>query len=188
VGGTETIHVDVRVIATTNIDLATAISNGTFREDLYYRLNVMRINMPPLRSRKEDIPLLVNHFLEKFDPSRSKKISSVAIKILTSYNWPGNIRELQNVIERALIVCQGAEIQPIHFSKELLNSLEETTTPVINLTDGGFSLEELEKHLIVKALEKHNNNQTKVAKYLGISRPTLLYRLKKYGIKFTSTH
>ena len=183
VGGTETIHVDVRVIATTNIDLAAAISNGTFREDLYYRLNVMRISMPPLRARKEDIPLLVNHFLEKFDPSHSVKISSSAMKILNSYNWPGNIRELQNVIERALIVCQGAEIQPVHFPKELLNSLEETTQPVMNLTEGGFSLEELEKHLIIKAMEKHNNNQTKVAKYLGISRPTLLYRLKKYGIK-----
>ena len=183
VGGTETIHVDVRVIATTNVELATAISNGTFREDLYYRLNVMRIIMPPLRSRKDDIPLLVNHFLEKFDPSRSKKISSEAMKILTLYNWPGNIRELQNAIERALIVCQGAEIQPVHFPKELLNSLEKTATPVINLTEGGFSLGELEKHLIIKALEKHNNNQTKVAKYLGISRPTLLYRLQKYGIK-----
>ena len=182
VGGTETIHVDVRVIATTNRDLATAISNGTFREDLYYRLNVMRISMPPLKSRKEDIPLLVNHFLEKFDPTRNKKISSEALKVLTRYNWPGNIRELQNAIERALIVCQGAEIHPVHFPKELLNSFEETTTPVINLTEGGFSLEELEKHLIIKALEKHNNNQTKVAKYLGISRPTLLYRLKKYGI------
>jgi len=182
VGGTETIHVDVRVIATTNIDLATAISNGTFREDLYYRLNVMRISIPPLRARKEDIPLLVNHFLEKFDPSHSKKISSKAMKILTSYNWPGNIRELQNAIERALIVCQGAEILPIHFPEELLSGLEETSTPIINITEGGFSLEDLEKHLIIQALEKNNNNQTKVAKYLGISRPTLLYRLKKYGI------
>lgn len=183
VGGTETIHVDVRIIATTNVELTTAISNGTFREDLYYRLNVMRIIMPPLRSRKEDIPLLVNHFLEKFDPSRSKKISSEAMKILTLYNWPGNIRELQNAIERALIVCQGAEILPVHFPKELLNSLEKTSAPVINLTEGGFSLEEMEKHLIIKALEKHNYNQTKAAKYLGITRPTLLYRLQKYGIK-----
>ena len=138
--------------------------------------------MPPLRLRKEDIPLLVNHFLEKFDPSHSKKISSEAMKTLVRYNWPGNIRELQNAIERALIVCQGTEIQPVHFPKELLNSLEETVTPVINLSEGGFSLEELEKHLIITALEKLNNNQTKVAKYLGISRPTLLYRLKKYGI------
>ncbi|TGE35078.1 sigma-54-dependent Fis family transcriptional regulator [Desulfosporosinus fructosivorans] len=183
VGGTETIHVDVRVIATTNIDLATAISNGTFREDLYYRLNVMHITMPPLRSRKEDIPLLVNHFLEKFDPTHSKKISSESMKILTRYNWPGNIRELQNVIERALIVCQGSEIQPVHFPKELLNSLEQATEPVISLTEGGFTLEELEKHLIIKALEKHNYNQTKAAKYLGITRPTLLYRLQKYGIR-----
>lgn len=182
-GGTETIHVDVRVIATTNIDLAKAISNGTFREDLYYRLNVMHITMPPLRSRKEDIPLLVNHFLEKFDPTHSKKISSESMKILTHYNWPGNIRELRNAIERALIVCQSAKIQPVHFPKELLNSIDETITPVISLTEGGFSLEELEKHLIIKALERHNYNQTKAAKYLGITRPTLLYRLQKYGIK-----
>jgi len=183
VGGTETIHVDVRVIATTNINLATAIANGTFREDLYYRLNVMRIIMPTLRSRKEDIPLLVNHFLEKFDPSRSIKISSEAIKILTCYNWPGNIRELQNAIERALIVCPGAEIQASHFPKDLLSSVSESSSPAISLTEGVFTLEELEKHLIINALEKHDNNQTKVAKYLGISRPTLLYRLKKYGIK-----
>lgn len=183
VGGTDTIHVDVRVIATTNIDLTAAISKGTFREDLYYRLNVIRIVMPPLRSRKEDIPLLVNHFFERYDPSHTKKISPEAMKILTKYNWPGNIRELQNTIERALVVCQVAEIQPIHLPKELLNSLEETLAPEINWTEGGFTLEELEKHLILKALEKHNNNQTKVAKYLGITRPTLLYRLQKYGIK-----
>ena len=183
VGGTETIHVDVRVIATTNIDLIKAISNGSFREDLYYRLNVMHISMPPLRLRKEDIPLLVNHFLDKFDPFHSKKISSEAMKTLTRYNWPGNIRELQNVIERALIVCQGAEIQPLHFPKELLNSIEETATSAVNLSESGFSLQELEKHLIIKALENNNNNQTKAAKYLGITRPTLLYRLQKYGVK-----
>ncbi|MDR3586786.1 MAG: sigma-54 dependent transcriptional regulator [Desulfosporosinus sp.] len=183
VGGTETIHVDVRVIATTNIDLIKAISNGSFREDLYYRLNVMHISMPPLRLRKEDIPLLVNHFLDKFDPSHNKKISSEAMKTLTRYNWPGNIRELQNVIERALIVCQSAEIQPTHFPKELLNSIEETTTSALNLSESGFSLQELEKHLIIKALENNNNNQTKAAKYLGITRPTLLYRLQKYGVK-----
>ena len=183
VGSTQTIHVDVRVIATTNVDLATAISKGAFREDLYYRLNVMHISMPSLRSRKEDIPLLVNHFLEKFDASHSKKITSGAMKILTRHNWPGNIRELQNAIERALIVCQGAEIQPIHFPKELRNNMEETSTPEVNLSESGLSLGELEKHLIVKALEKHNYNQTKAAKYLGISRPTLLYRIQKYGIK-----
>jgi len=183
VGGTETIHVDVRVIATTNIDLATAIANGTFREDLYYRLNVMRIIMPTLRSRKEDIPLLVNRFLEKFDPSHSKKISSEAIKLLTRYNWPGNIRELQNAIERALIVCQGPEILPMHFPKDLLCSVEETTSPELSPTESVSTLEELEKRLIVDALKKLDYNQTKVAKYLGISRPTLLYRLKKYGIK-----
>jgi DNA-binding NtrC family response regulator len=183
VGGTRTIHSDVRVIATTNRELTSAISDGTFREDLYYRLNVMHITMPPLRTRKEDIPLLVNHFLEKFDPSKTKKISSEAMKTLSQYNWPGNIRELQNAIERALIVCQGSEIQSIHFPSELTSCIKESSTPDINLFDSGFSLGELEKHLIIKALEKHNYNQTKVAKYLGITRPTLLYRLQKYGIK-----
>ena len=183
VGGTETIHVDVRVIATTNQDLAKSIAKGTFREDLYYRLNVMHIMMPPLRYRKEDISLLVNYFLEKFDPSKTKKISSEAMKTLTQYNWPGNVRELQNAIERALIVCSGLEIQSIHFPKELLKVTNEFTAPEISLTESGFSLGELEKHLIIKALEMHNYNQTKVAKYLGITRPTLLYRLQKYGIK-----
>ena len=183
VGGTETIRVDVRVIATTNVDLDMAISKGTFREDLYYRLNVMHISMPSLRSRKEDILLLVNHFLGKFDPTHSKKVSSGAMKILTRYNWPGNIRQLQNAIERALIVCQGTEIQPAHFPKELLRSTEEPTPSVEILSeDGGLTLGELEKQLIIKALEKHNYNQTKAAKYLGISRPTLLYRIQKYGI------
>ncbi|ABO50040.1 two component, sigma54 specific, transcriptional regulator, Fis family [Desulforamulus reducens MI-1] len=182
-GGTETIQVDVRVIAATNSELSSAIAKGTFREDLYYRLNVMRINLPPLRSRKEDISLLVNHFLSKFDPSRSKKISPEAMKILNNYHWPGNIRELQNAIERALIVCQGSEIQPVHLPRELLDSLKENADPILNLPESGFSLEELEKHLIIKALEKHNYNQTKAAKYLGISRPTLLYRMQKYGIK-----
>jgi len=182
-GGTETIEVDVRIIAATNSDLAAAIAKGVFREDLYYRLNVMRINLPPLRSCKEDIPLLINHFLGKFDPTHSKKISSEAMKVLSRYHWPGNIRELQNVIERALIVCQGPEIQPVHLPRELLNNMEESPVPILSLPENGLSLEELEKHLIIKALEKHNFNQTKAAKYLGISRPTLLYRIQKYGIK-----
>jgi len=183
VGGTETIQVDVRVIATTNAELSSAISKGTFREDLYYRLNVMHIIMPPLRSRKEDIPLLVNHFLAKFDPSLTKKISSEAMKILTRYDWPGNIRELQNAIERPLIVCQSNEIQPAHLPKELLETMGEVSDPVITFPESAFSLDELEKQLFIKALEKHNYNQTKAAKYLGISRPTLLYRMNKHGLK-----
>ncbi|KGK91937.1 Fis family transcriptional regulator [Desulfosporosinus sp. HMP52] len=185
VGGTETIPIDVRVIATTNAELSTAIASGTLREDLYYRLNVMQIKMPPLRLRKDDIPLLVNHFLGKFDPSHTKKISPEAMKILTRYDWPGNIRELQNAIERPLIVCQNNEILPIHLPSELLENFEKATSdPIINLPEGGFSLEELEKRLIIKALEKNNYNQTRTAKYLGISRPTLLYRLNKHGLNF----
>ena len=183
VGGTETISVDVRIIAATNSDLSLAIARGAFREDLYYRLNVMRISLPPLRVRKDDIPLLVNHFLGKFDTSHSKKISPEAMKLLSRHNWPGNIRELQNIIERSLIFCQGSEIQPAHLPRELMDSMEESETPVLNLPESGISLTELEKHLIIKALEKHNLNQTKTAKYLGISRATLLYRIQKYGIK-----
>lgn len=184
VGGTETISIDVRVIATTNSELSAAIAKGTFREDLYYRLNVMQIKMPPLRLRKDDIPLLVNHFLNKFDPSHTKKISPEAMKILTRYDWPGNIRELQNAIERPLIVCQSNEILPSHLPSELLETIEAASEPIINLPEGGFSLEELEKQLIIKALEKNHYNQTKTAKYLGISRPTLLYRMNKHSLKF----
>ena len=183
VGGNETIHADVRVIAATNSDLSAAIAQGSFREDLYYRLNVMRINLPPLRERKEDISLLVNHFLAKFNPGRDKKISPEAMKILTRYDWPGNIRELQNVIERASIVCQQAEIQPAHLPGELIDSAKEKQSPILELPDNGLSLVELEKQLIIKALEKYNYNQTKAAKYLGITRPTLLYRMQKYDIK-----
>ncbi|MBM7856152.1 two-component system NtrC family response regulator [Desulfohalotomaculum tongense] len=185
VGGTETINVDVRVIAATNSDLSAAIAKGSFREDLFYRLNVMRINLPPLRERKEDISLLVNHFLAKFNPSKAKKISAEAMKILSQYDWPGNIRELQNVIERASIVCQESEIKPIHLPKELIDSTKEIQDPILKLPDNGISLIELEKQLIIKALEKHNYNQTKAAKYLGITRPTLLYRMQKYDIKPT---
>jgi len=184
VGGTETISIDVRVIATTNSELSSAIAKGTFREDLYYRLNVMQIKMPPLRLRKDDIPLLVNHFLEKFDPSHTKKISPDAMKILTRYDWPGNIRELQNAIDRPLIVCQSNEILPVHLPSEILDDIDNTSDPIISLPEAGFSLEELEKRLFIKALEKNNFNQTKTAKYLGISRPTLLYRMNKYGLKF----
>jgi two-component system NtrC family response regulator len=182
-GGNATIHIDVRVIAATNADLYAAVNKGTFREDLFYRLNVIRINIPPLRERKEDISLLVNHFIAKFNPAKKIKVSDEAMKILSNYNWPGNISELQNLIERASIVCQNSEIKAVDLPKELIESTKEYTNPILKLPDDGFSLADLEKHLIIKALEKHNYNQTQAAKYLGITRPTLLYRIQKYAIK-----
>ncbi|NHM27403.1 sigma-54-dependent Fis family transcriptional regulator [Desulfofundulus sp. TPOSR] len=183
VGGTETIHVDVRVIAATNRNLTEAIEKGIFREDLYYRLNVFQIHLPPLRERKEDIPLLANHFLEKFRPKYLvNKISPAAMELLCSYHWPGNIRELQNVIERAAIICQGNEILPEHLPKELLHTPQNEKELVINFPDEGISLEQVEKELIIKALQKSGGNQTRAAQLLGITRSALLYRAQKYGI------
>lgn len=184
VGGTETIHVDVRVIAATNRNLREAIEKGDFRRDLYYRINVFKISLPPLRERKEDISLLANHFLGRLRPSYPvNKISPEAMKILCNYHWPGNIRELQNVIERAAIICQGNEILPENLPKELLGAPQNGSSLVVRFPDEGISLEEVEKELIIKALQKSGGNQTRAAKFLGITRSALLYRIQKYGLK-----
>ncbi|MGB9904115.1 MAG: sigma-54-dependent transcriptional regulator [Desulfotomaculales bacterium] len=183
VGGTETLYVDVRVIAATNRNLEKAIEEGKLREDLYYRLNVFQIHMPPLRERKEDIPLLARYFVEKFRPTYLVgKISAEAMELLVRYHWPGNIRELQNVIERAAIICQGNEILPEHLPKELLAVQKPPAGAIIYFPDQGICLEEVEKELILKALEKTGGNQTKAAQLLGITRSALLYRSQKYGI------
>ncbi|WP_139257374.1 sigma-54-dependent transcriptional regulator [Desulforamulus aeronauticus] len=187
VGGTESIKVDVRVIAATNRDPLESIRNGTFREDLYYRLNVLPIHLPPLRERKEDISLLVMHFLEKFNPSHNQFISPDAMGLLLSYEWPGNIRELQNVVERAVILSQGHEIKSHHLPKEIqrtpTSKTEEQQELIINFPDQGISFEDVEKELILKAMEKSNGNQTKAAQLLGITRSALLYRAQKYQLK-----
>lgn len=186
VGGTETIKVDVRVIAATNRNIIEAVEKGDFREDLYYRLNVIPIHLPPLRERKEDVPLLAEHFLDKFQPTYLvNKISPAAMEMLCNYNWPGNIRELQNIIERAAIICHGSEIMPDHLPKELQSpkkNISAVEYAVVTLPEGGISLEEVEKQLIVKALEKSGGNQTRAAQLLGITRSALLYRMQKHGI------
>ncbi|RJQ28113.1 MAG: sigma-54-dependent Fis family transcriptional regulator [Peptococcaceae bacterium] len=185
VGGTETLKVDVRVIAATNRDIMEAVGKGNFREDLYYRLNVVHIHMPPLRERKEDIPLLAEHFLNKFYPTYLvNKISPAAMDMLRHYHWPGNIRELQNVIERAAIICHGGEILPDHLPKELQagHKTVPVAGPVVRLPEEGVSLEEVEKQLIIQALEQSGNNQSKAALLLGITRSALLYRMQKHGI------
>ena len=179
VGGSKTIKVDVRVIATTNKDLKQAIREGKFREDLYYRLNVLPIYLPPLRERKEDIPLLVQHFLEKYSRQnglRIKSLSKKCLDMMMQYEWPGNVRELENVIERAVVMSEGETIFPENISlsspvqKMGLSFPEEIT------------LEEMEKRLILHTLQRTGGNRTEAAKILGISVRTVRNKLKKYGM------
>lgn len=184
VGGTETLSVDVRIIAATNRDLSGAIEKGLFREDLYYRLNVVNIHLPPLRERKEDIPLLTNYSLEKLRPTYLvNKISDEALQMLRKYNWPGNIRELQNVLERAAIISRGSEITVNDLPREFQAIPAKAGKDIeISIPDTGISLEGLEKELIIKALEKSKGNQTRAAQLLGITRSALLYRIQKHGL------
>ena len=185
VGGTETLSVDVRVIAATNRELGEAIKKGTFREDLFYRLNVIHIHLPPLRERKEDIPLLAKHFIQKYGHVyQVEKISLEAMELLCNYHWPGNVRELQNIIERSAIICRGNEIEPEHLPRELYAPQRSSSDVVVDFPDSGISLEGLEKELILKALEKSGGNQTKAAQLLGITRSALLYRSQKHDINW----
>jgi len=182
VGGTETVACDVRIIAATNRDLQAAMNDGTFREDLYYRLNVFPIQLPPLRERREDIPLLVNKFVElsahQLDVS-APSVSADVYAILTSHSWPGNIRELQNVVERMVLMCDGGEILPMHVPREISGAGRE------HVQESGQSggLRGYERAMIIQALIDTGWNQTKAAQMLRISRDNLRYRVKKYKIR-----
>ncbi len=190
VGGMESIKVDVRIIAATNRDLTQAMVEGKFREDLYYRLNVVPIQLPPLRERAEDIPLLVEHFLKKFsagpDPAgaRVKTLAPEAARRLAEYRWPGNVRELENAIERAVIISRGDRITVEDLPRELQQtSAHPHRRAAFKLPEGGVNLEDVERDLIRQALDRTGGNQTQAARLLGITRHTLLYRLDKYGLK-----
>ena len=183
VGSSQPLPVDVRVIAATNKDIERAVREGTFREDLYYRLSVIVLNMPPLRERKDDIPLLIEHFLQKFNPSLEITIGQEAHTVLREYGWPGNVRELENVIERASVLRHGNTITLAELPDKLAAEKANVEHIILNLPETGISLEDLEKNLILKALEKFKGNQTRAAEYLGITRPTLIYRMEKYGMK-----
>jgi DNA-binding NtrC family response regulator len=183
VGGSKPIPVDVRVIASTNRDVEQAIKEGKFREDLYDRINVVALHMPPLRERKEDIPLLARHFLNKFSKNAQVSMNEEALGVLVSYGWPGNVRELESVIERASVLKRGEIITPADLPDKLKKEKGGIENIILNLPDDGIALEDLERSLIVKALEKHKGNQTRAAEYLGITRPTLIYRMEKYGLK-----
>lgn len=184
VGGTQTIEVDTRVIAATNLDLERAVQELKFRKDLYYRLNVVQIYMPPLRERKEDIPLLVEHFLQKYknkSGGKAKQVSPEVLSILMKHDWPGNVRELENYIERACVFSNGCEIQHWDLPVSLLSTTSSLTDSSA-LTPDGASLDQLEREHILKALQKAGGVQTEAAKLLGISRRKLQYRMEKHGI------
>ena len=183
VGGSRPVPVDVRVIAATNRDIERAVKDGKFREDIYYRLSVITLHMPPLRERKEDIPLLVEYFLKKYNPSVEVALEPEALAALMAYGWPGNVRELENAIERASVLRRGNVISRSELPDKLIRGAMGVEDIILNLPEEGISLEDLEKSLIVKALEKHKGNQTRAAEYLGITRPTLIYRMEKFGLK-----
>jgi len=183
VGDAAPIPVDVRVIASTNRDLEQAIKEEKFREDLYDRINVVALRMPPLRERRDDIPVLVSHFLKKFNKDTSVSIDKETLGILVAYGWPGNVRELESVVERASVLKRGSTITRADLPEKLLRERTGVEDIILNLPEQGISLEDLEKSLIIKALDKHKGNQTHAAEYLGITRPTLIYRMEKFGLK-----
>ncbi|HEY5599306.1 MAG TPA: sigma-54 dependent transcriptional regulator, partial [Candidatus Manganitrophaceae bacterium] len=182
-GGTKLIKVNLRVIAATNRNLQKAVEEGGFREDLYYRLNLIPILIPPLRQRKEDIPLLAEAFLKEFTEAHHrerKEISPEALKRMIHYSWPGNVRELKNVIERLVVTIKGNAIAVEHLPAEIRISREEEKTMVIPL---GKTLKEIEEQVIQRTLTEVTRHREKAAKLLGISPRALQYKIKSYKIK-----
>jgi Nif-specific regulatory protein len=181
-GGTDTVKTNVRLIAATNSDLEKAIAAGTFREDLHYRLNVFTIYVPPLRERKTDILLLVDHFLEKYSMEHGhqvKRISTPAIDMLMSYHWPGNVRELENAIERAVLVCDGSVVHPHHLPPTLQTAEASGTVADVSLSD---AVDAYEKSLIQDALKTARGNASRAAKLLHSTERIISYKIRKLGI------
>jgi two-component system response regulator AtoC len=183
-GSNKTRHIDVRVLAATNVDLRAALEQGTFREDLYYRLNVLPINIPPLRERKEDVPFLVDHFVKKLKKdlgTSAQSISEGAIQRLLEYHWPGNVRELENVIERSMVLATGPVLEAGDIKLDL------APKPRVAATDGflpeGMTLDDFERSIIREALHRANGNKSQAARLLGLTRNALRYRLSQMGIE-----
>jgi two-component system NtrC family response regulator len=186
-GSNLSLKTDVRIITATHRNLEETIKRGLFREDLYYRLNVISITLPTLKERREDIPLLIDYFLKKYSKENQKSISDIskeARTFLLRYSYPGNVRELENLIERAVVLCRGEVITtqdlPFHLKEEKSEKLWETSKKGKSLPE---SLEEIEKDTILKALHQHQGVQTKAAESLGISERVLRYKMKKYRIR-----
>ena len=183
VGGTKTLKADVRVITATNKDLRREMEKGNFREDLYYRINVISIHLPELKERKEDIPLLVKHFIDKYNRESGREIKGVsqsALNELINHHWPGNVRELENTIERAVILCKGREIQAQDLNPEILDSSRVSYD--VEKKRVKNEIVELEKQRIMRALDKTSFHRGKAAKRLGINRKTLYRKMKKLGL------
>lgn len=185
VGGTKTIRTDVRIVAATNKNLETEVKKGTFREDLFYRLNVVNIHLPPLRERREDIEALARHFLDRYVRETGKKVETIsprAISCLLAYEWPGNVRELQNAMERAVVLCRSNVITPADFPPAIQGGEEI----YLQVPERGGSLteilEDLERQLIVQTLRREEGSQTRAAAALGIKRTTLRYKMEKYQL------
>ena len=188
VGGTRPIQVDVRFIAATNKNMEQMVAQGKFREDLYFRLNVFSILMPPLNARKEDIPLLVEKLFQK--APKPAVMGATALQLLMGYDWPGNVRELQNVVDRAAVMCGGGEIEPEHLPEAVTRGLTSHMLNVSNRKEAGSiddQLREIEKGMIIEALKHCGGVQVKAAERLGINQRSLWHRIKKYAIDVTST-
>jgi DNA-binding NtrC family response regulator len=199
VGGIKTIRVDVRLVAATNRDLKKLIAGGTFREDLYYRLNVVPIRLPALRERAVDIPLLVEHFLRRFNERLKKHVIGAApeaLDVLASYPWPGNIRELENVVERAVLFCDTENVRADDLPPEVRGSLAPTQAPITDAdlqaalaSEGGLkehvkvAMNRLERELVGRALAQTNGNVTHAARLLKISRKGLQLKMKELGLR-----
>jgi two-component system response regulator AtoC len=181
VGGLSDVRVDVRVVAATNRDLEEEVKAGKFREDLFYRLQVMPILLPPLRERRGDIPLLASFYVDRFNSEFRKKVRGLtpgALELLEQYGWPGNVRELRNAIERAMLLADRDRLEPQDFT-----TLTRTVSPTqFKLPPEGVNIEEVERQLLVQALERSNGNQTQAAQLLGINRDQVRYRIEKFGI------
>ncbi len=186
VGGTRTIKVDVRVVAATNRDLRAMVSDGRFRDDLYYRINVLSVDVPPLRERRDDIPVLIDYFLKKHTRNTSRLVRGLTPetrRLMMDYSWPGNVRQLESAIERAILLCEGDLITVEDLPLEVRQEARPTTEGAFKLPPEGISFEDVERSLIVQAMEQTDYNITKSAKLLGLTFRTLQYRLEKFGIK-----
>ena len=185
VGGRQDIHPDVRVIAATNRDLYTEVKTGRFREDLFYRLSVLHIHLPPLREREQDIGLLAEHLIRRFGERFDKRVrgaSTAALAVLESHAWPGNVRELRNVVERAVLLCEGDELDPQDFSFGLTEGCAGDDMRHLVLPAGGLDMLALERDLLVQALVRTRGNQSRAGALLGMNRDQVRYRCEKFQL------
>jgi len=186
VGGNRTIKVDVRVVAATNRDLRAMVGDGRFRDDLYYRINVLSVDVPPLRERRDDIPVLIDYFLKKHTRNTSRLVRGLTPetrRLMMNYSWPGNVRQLESAIERAILLCEGDLITVEDLPLEVRQESRPQVEGAFKLPPEGIAFEDVERSLIMQAMEQTDYNITKSAKLLGLTFRTLQYRLEKFGIK-----